>query len=65
MKFLWKKWLLGILKRSLQALLAYVGAEKLVSWGVQLDVEQSALALFAGLEALRGLLKHKWGLRFL
>ena len=65
MKFLWHKWLLGILKRSVQAFIAYFGAEKLASWGVQLDIEKSAVALFAGLEALRGLLKHKWGLKFL
>ena len=65
MKFLWKKWVLGIVKRSLQAAVAYVGAAKLSEWGVQVNTDQLAVALFAGLEALRGLLKHKWGLTFL
>ena len=65
MKFLWSKWILGIIKRSLQAAISYVGASKLSEWGVQVNTDQLAVALFAGLEALRGLLKHKWGLRFL
>ena len=65
MKFLWHKWILGILKRSLQAALAYVGAAKLADWGLQVDVEKSAIALFAGLEALRSWLKHKAGVKFL
>ena len=65
MKFLWRKWLVGIIKRSLQALVSYVGAAKLSEWGLQVNTEQLAVALFAGLEALRSWLKHKVGLRFL
>ena len=50
MKFLWHKWLLGIVKRSLQAAISYIGAQRLTEWGIQLNVEQTAVALFAGLE---------------
>ena len=65
MKFLWHKWLLGILKRTVQATIAYIGAAKLTEWGLSVDVEKTAVALFAGLEALRGWLKHKVGVTFL
>ena len=65
MKFLWHKWILGIIKRSLQAAISYLGAAKLSEWGVQVNTDQLAVALFAGLEALRSYLKHKVGLRFL
>ena len=65
MKFLWGKWITGILKRSLQAGIAYIGAAKLSEWGIQVNTDQAAVAIFAGLEALRSWLKHKAGVKFL
>ena len=65
MTFLWKKWLIGILKRTVQAGMAYVGATKLTEWGLDVDAGKVAIALFAGLEALRSWLKHKAGVTFL
>mgnify|MGYP001577908551 FL=1 len=65
MKFLWKKWLTSIIKRSIQAAIAVIGADKLASWGVTLDPTALTVAVFALIEALRNLLKHKVGVKFL
>lgn len=59
MKFLWKKWLTSIIKRSIQAAIAVIGADKLTSWGVTLDSTALTVAIFALLEAVRNWLKHQ------
>jgi hypothetical protein len=65
MKFLWKQWVLSILKRSIQAAIAVVGADQLRSWGITLDSNALTVAVFALLESIRHLLKHKVGMTFL
>ena len=65
MTFIWKKWIGSIIKRSIQAAIAYIGAERLAAWGVTVDPTALAVAVFAGLEAVRNFLKHKLNLKFL
>lgn len=65
MKFAWKIWGQKVIRSAVQALISYFGAERLIGWGVTIDVAQLTAAVYVGLEGLRNILKHKVGLRFL
>ena len=65
MKFLWSVWGKKVIRSAVQALISYLGAERLMTWGVTLDVAQLTAALYVALEGLRNILKVKAGLKFL
>ena len=65
MKFLWKRWLESIIKRSIEVAIAVIGAQNLLSWGVTIDPTALTVTVFALIESLRNYLKHKVGFKFL
>jgi len=65
MKFLISKWIQKVIRTGIQALIAWIGAEQLATWGITLDVAQLTAASYVALEAVRNFIKHKWGVKWL
>lgn len=67
MNFVISKWITTIIKKGVQAGLAVLAAHGAQSVGVQVDADTGMVTVqaFVLIEALRGLLKHKLGWKFL
>lgn len=63
MEFAWKLWGKNVIRAAIKALIAWIGAETLVKFGVQVDVEVMVAALFVAIEGLHNYLKHKVGVK--